>query len=44
MTAYIADPTAWLKAQSGNDKAVAKMTFKMTKDGEDVVAYLASIK
>ena len=44
MTAYIADPTAWLKAQTGNDKAVAKMTFKMAKDGEDVVAYLASIK
>ena len=44
LTAYITDPGAWLKTQTGDDKAVAKMTFKMATGGEDVAAYLASIK
>ncbi len=44
VAAYVTDPTAWLKTQTGDDKAVAKMTFKMATGGEDIAAYLASIK
>ena len=44
LAAYVTDPTAWLKTNTGDDKAVAKMTFKMATGGEDVAAYLASIK
>jgi cytochrome c len=44
VAAYVTDPTAWLKEQTGDDKSVAKMTFKMATGGEDVAAYLASIK
>ena len=44
IAAYVTDPTAWLKEQTGDDKAVTKMTFKMATGGEDVAAYLASIK
>lgn len=44
LAAYIADPTAWLREQTGDDKAAAKMTFKMAKGSEDMAAYLASIK
>jgi len=44
VAAYVTDPTAWLKEQTGDDKSVAKMTFKMAIGGEDVAAYLASIK
>ena len=41
---YGVDPTAWLKKKTGNDAAVSKMTFKMASGGEDVAAYLASVK
>lgn len=41
---YVKDPTAWLKEQSGEDDAKSTMTFKMTKGGEDVAAYLATMK
>ena len=44
LTTYVTDPSAWLKEQTGNDKAVTKMTFKLAKGGEDIAAYLASIK
>ncbi len=44
LAAYVTDPTAWLKEQTGDDKAVAKMTFKMATGGADIAAYLASIK
>lgn len=44
VAAYVTDPTAWLKEQTGDEKAVAKMTFKMATGGEDIAAYLASIK
>lgn len=43
LAAYVADPTAWLKENSGDDKAKSKMTFKLAKGGEDVAAYLASV-
>ncbi|MGV8987148.1 MAG: c-type cytochrome [Cypionkella sp.] len=44
LAAYVADPTGWLREQSGDDKAVAKMTFKLAKGGEDIAAYLATNK
>ena len=44
LAAYVTDPTAWLKDKTGDSAAVAKMTFKMATGGEDVAAYLASIK
>lgn len=44
VAAYVEDPTPWLKEQSGDDKAVSKMTFKLSKGGEDIAAYLATTK
>ena len=44
LVAYVTDPTAWLKEQTGDDAAVAKMTFKLATGGEDIAAYLATIK
>lgn len=44
LTAYVADPAAWLKEQTGDDAAKSKMTFKLAKGGEDMAAYLATIK
>ena len=43
IAAYVADPTGWMKTKTGNDAAKSKMTFKLTKGGEDVAAYLASV-
>lgn len=44
LAAYITDPTAWLKEQTGDPAAKAKMTFKLTKGAEDMAAYLATLK
>ncbi|MBC2836503.1 c-type cytochrome [Paragemmobacter straminiformis] len=44
LTAYITDPTAWLKEQTGDAAAKAKMTFKLSKGAEDMAAYLATLK
>ncbi len=44
LAAYVADPTAWLKETTGDAAAKAKMTFKLTKGGEDMAAYLATLK
>lgn len=44
VTNYVTDPTAWLKEQTGDASAVTKMTFKIATGGEDIAAYLASIK
>lgn len=44
LAAYITDPTAWLKEKTGDAAAKSKMTFKLTKDAEDMAAYLASVK
>ena len=44
MAAYVADPGAWLKEQTGDPAAKSKMTFKLAKGGEDMAAYLASVK
>ena len=40
---FVADPTAYLRANLGDDSARAKMTFKLRSGGEDVAAYLASL-
>ena len=39
---FVADPTAYLRANLGDDSARAKMTFKLRSGGEDVAAYLAT--
>ena len=44
LTAYVVDPTKWLDENSGDPKAKSKMAFKLAKGGEDVAAYLASLK
>lgn len=41
---YLADPTAWLKDKTGDASAKSKMSFKLAKGGEDMAAYLASVK
>ena len=46
IAAYLADPTAWVKATTGDDAAKSKMSFKLT-DAEvaaDMAAYLATLK
>ena len=46
ITAYLADPTAWVKATTGDDAAKSKMSFKLS-DAEiaaDMAAYLATQK
>ena len=44
VAAYLVDPTKWLQANSGDPKAKSKMAFKLATGGEDVAAYLASVK
>lgn len=44
LAAYVADPSAWLQAATGDAAAKSKMTFKLTKGAEDMAAYLVSIK
>ena len=44
LAAYVADPGAWLKEKTGDAAAKSKMSFKLAKGGEDVAAYLASVK
>lgn len=43
LTAYVADPGAWLKEKTGDAGAKSKMTFKLAKGGADMAAYLASL-
>ncbi|MDP5307721.1 c-type cytochrome [Paracoccus spongiarum] len=43
LAAYITDPNKFVQEKTGNDKAKTKMTFKLNKAQEDVVAYLASV-
>lgn len=44
LAAYVADPGKWLKEQTGDPAAKSKMTFRLAKGGEDMAAYLASVK
>lgn len=44
LAAYVADPGAWLQEKTGDAAAKSKMSFKLAKGGEDMAAYLATIK
>lgn len=44
VAAYVVDPAAWLAANGAGEGAKSKMTFKLNKGGEDMAAYLATIK
>lgn len=44
LSLYVADPTQWLKDKTGDAGAKSKMSFKLAKGGEDMAAYLASVK
>ncbi|WGV16293.1 c-type cytochrome [Fuscovulum ytuae] len=44
IAAYLVDPTKWLKEQTGDAAAKSKMSFKLAKGGEDMAAYLATLK
>lgn len=44
LAAYVADPAAWLKETLADPAAKSKMSFKLPKGGEDMAAYLASVK
>ncbi|GLS88148.1 cytochrome c2 [Cypionkella aquatica] len=41
---YITNPTAWVKQQTQDPSAAAKMSFKMASGAADMAAYLATIK
>ncbi|QYZ68422.1 c-type cytochrome [Neotabrizicola shimadae] len=41
---YVADPSKFVKEKTGDSAAKSNMTFKLAKGGEDVAAYLASVK
>ncbi len=44
LAAYVADPTAWLQEKTSDAGAKSKMSFKLSKGGEDIAAYLASVQ
>ena len=44
LAAYITNPTAWVKEESGDPALTAKMAFKMASGAEDMAAYLATMK
>jgi cytochrome c len=44
LATYVADPGAWLQTVTGDAAAKSKMTFKLAKGGEDMAAYLATLK
>lgn len=46
IAAYLADPTAWVKATTGDDAAKSKMSFKLpdADAAGNVAAYLATFK
>lgn len=44
IAAYLADPGAYLKQALGDPAARSKMTFKLAKGGEDIAAWLGTLK
>lgn len=44
LAAYLPDPSAWVKEQTGDAAAKSKMSFKLAKGAEDMAAYLATLK
>lgn len=43
MTAYLADPTGFLREYLGDSSARGSMAFQLRSGAEDMVAYLASV-
>ncbi|MFV0292768.1 MAG: c-type cytochrome [Paracoccus sp. (in: a-proteobacteria)] len=43
LKAYVTNPTGYLDEYSGDEKARSKMTFKLTKNQDDLIAYLVSV-
>jgi cytochrome c len=43
LVTYLADPKGFLVEATGDAAAKSKMSFKLTKGGDDVAAYLASV-
>ena len=43
LKAYVTDPTGYLDQYSGDEKAKSKMTFKLTKNQDDLLAYLVTV-
>lgn len=44
LAAYVADPNKYVEEKVGDAALKTKMTFKLAKGGEDVAAYLATMK
>ena len=44
LAAYVADPAKWLQDKTGDAAAKSKMTFKLKEGGEDMAAYLATLR
>lgn len=44
IAAYVVDPAKWLQDKTGDAAAKSKMTFKLASGGEDLAAYLATLK
>ncbi len=44
IAAYVADPAKWLQDKTSDTAAKSKMTFKLASGGEDLAAYLATLK
>jgi cytochrome c len=44
LAAFLPDPSAWAKEQTGDPAARSKMAFKLSKGAEDMAAYLATLK
>ncbi|SDD19401.1 cytochrome c [Paracoccus isoporae] len=43
LEAYVTDPTGYLAEHTGDDGARSKMTFKLTRNQGDLVAFLLSV-
>ncbi|MCL4186337.1 MAG: cytochrome C [Rhodobacteraceae bacterium] len=43
IVAYTADPTAFLREYTGNNRARGNMAFKLARGVDDIVAYLDSV-
>lgn len=46
LLAYLADPTAWVREQTGDDSARSRMTFKVSDEQQrrDLAAFLATLQ
>lgn len=44
VAAYVANPSAWLQAVTGDGAAKSKMSFSLDAGGEDIAAFLAQFQ